>query len=400
MRLDQNTARVTRSPSGFQFSIADRIEFLNPTHWDSVTAGASVFLSRRYLNAMQAEFAGEMVRDVGLVYESGEPVAAVSTQSFNVIGSQLVRSKSDVKASLVDGLKRKSMSLLNRRVMLCGNIHTWGPHGVAFAAGTDPARLWPGVAECLYRIRRANRLHGQTDYVIIKDLFPHEHEQAVALQAFGYRSLETEPNMVLAINKTWRSMDCYLGSLTKRYRAAAKKVLKPFVGGQLVVAPVADVQAETDRLHELYKSVASRAEICLFSLNKTTLPHLAESLGEDFVTLGIRQDDILVGFVSVVRDGDTAIGFYLGIDYEANAELPIYHRLLLAVVEQGIAWQCDRISFGRTALDAKSRLGCVPEETHVWARHRVPVLNVIVQQIMKNVHHAEPPDRNTFKQET
>jgi hypothetical protein len=65
MRLDQNTARVTRSPSGFQFSIADRIEFLNPTHWDSVTAGASVFLSRRYLNAMQAEFAGEMVRDVG-----------------------------------------------------------------------------------------------------------------------------------------------------------------------------------------------------------------------------------------------------------------------------------------------------------------------------------------------
>jgi len=90
----------------------------------------------------------------------------------------------------------------------------------------------------------------------------------------------------------------------------------------------------------------------------------------------------------------------LGIDYEANAQLPIYHRLLLAVIEQGIAWQCSRISFGRTALDAKSRLGCVPEQTHVWVRHRVPALNVMIQQMLRNVHHAEPPDRNPFKQAT
>lgn len=104
--------------------------------------------------------------------------------------------------------------------------------------------------------------------------------------------------------------------------------------------------------------------------------------------------------VRINRDGETAIGFYLGMDYEANARLPIYHALLLAVIEQAITWRCKRVSFGRTALEAKSRLGCQPEKTHIWVRHRVPMLNFLVQQLMKNATHEEPPQRNPFKDAT
>src|SRR6056297_1087438 len=220
MPSDKSTSRVTRTPSAFQFAIADNIDFLNSNHWDAATAQASVFLSRRYLQTMEHEFAGEMLRNFGIVYQGGEPVAAVATQSFDVVGNQLTGTKAGAPIKLAEELKRKSLSLLKRRIMLCGNIHSWGPHGVAFAAGQDAARLWPGVADCLYRIRRANRLHGQTDYVIVKDLFSEDHARAVALQPFRYRSLETEPNMVLSIDEAWRSLDDYLGSLTKRYRAA------------------------------------------------------------------------------------------------------------------------------------------------------------------------------------
>lgn len=232
MPSDKSTSRVTRSPSAFQFAIADNIDFLNPNHWDAATAQASVFLSRHYLQAMEHEFAGEMLRNFGIVYEAGEPVAAVATQSFDVVANQLTGTKAGAPVKLAEELKRKSLSLLKRRIMLCGNIHSWGPHGVAFAAGQDAARLWPGVADCLYRIRRANRLHGQTDYVIVKDLFANEHQHAAALQPFRYRSVETEPDMVLTVDAAWRSMDCYVGSLTKRYRASANKVLKPFIGGK------------------------------------------------------------------------------------------------------------------------------------------------------------------------
>lgn len=157
---------------------------------------------------------------------------------------------------------------------------------------------------------------------------------------------------------------------------------------------------EADRVLELYKAVASRAEVCLFERSASTLPRMAASLGENFVTIGIREHGRLVGFVTIIRDGETAIRLYLGMDYEVNARLPIYHVLLLTVIEQAISWRCKRVSFGRTAFEAKSRLGCKPETTHVWVRHRVPLLNFFVQQLMKNATHEEPPERNPFKDAT
>ena len=414
MLNEKSKSSVTRKASGYQFAIANRIEFLNAEHWDKVTAESSVFLSRRYLSSAQDEFSEDIVRNFALVYDNNAPVAAIATQTFDVVGTQLVGSDSTATPNLPEQWKRKSLSLLKRRLMICGNVHTWGPHGVAIPEtgdqktgdqkggnqqGSDQQRIWHGIADCLYRIRRADRLHGQVDYVIIKDLVESDRLDASALEPFRYRSLETEPNMVLSLSPQWLTMDDYLGSLTKRYRAAAKKVRKPFESTSLTVTPIRDIRNEADRILELYKAVAAKADVCLFELSSTTLPRIAESLGDSFVTIGIRENGLLIGFVTVVRDGETAIGFYLGMDYEANARLPVYHALLLAVVEQAISWRCKNISFGRTALEAKSRLGCKPETTHVWVRHRVPLVNFVVQQILKNVDHDEPPERNPFKSE-
>lgn len=388
---------VTRKATGFQFAIAGKIDFLNAAHWDNVTAGASVFLSRRYLVSAQDEFSEKIVRDFAIVYDKGDPVAAIATQTFDVVGTQLFGNHSSASQNLPEQWKRKSLSLLKRRIMMCGNVHTWGPHGVAIAAGRDQQRVWQGIAECLYRIRRANRLHGQVDYVIVKDLLESDPLDASSLEPFRYGSMETEPNMVLSIDPQWETMDDYVGSLTKRYRAAARKVKKPFDCGDLSVAPIVNLHGEAERVQELYKAVAARADVCLFELSITSLPRIADSLGDDFVTIGIRENGSLIGFVTVIRDGDTAVGFYLGMDYEANSRLPVYHALLLSVIEQAIRWRCKRVSFGRTALEAKSRLGCKPEAAHVWVRHRVPLLNFVVQQILKNVSHDEPPERNPFK---
>ncbi|MCH1438045.1 MAG: GNAT family N-acetyltransferase [Rubripirellula sp.] len=388
---------VTRNASGFQFAIASNINFLNAEHWDKVTANSSVFLSREYLASAQNEFTSDIVRDFALIYDAEQPVAAIATQTFDVTGPQLVRTDAANPKDLPEQWKRKSLSFLKRRIMMCGNVHTWGPHGIAITDGHDQQKVWHGVADCLYRIRRANRLHGQIDYVIIKDLCESDQFDATPLNSFRYRPLETEPNMVLTLDPQWRSMDDYLASLTKRYRAAAKKVMKPFASPNLSLSHIQDIQSEAEKILELYKAVASKADTCLFELRNTTLPRTAAALGDRFVTIGIRENDQLIGFVTIIRDGETAIGFYLGMDYDANSRLPVYHALLLSVVEQAIRWRCKDVSFGRTALDAKSRLGCKPENVHVWVRHRVPVLNFVVQQIMKNVNHEEPPDRNPFK---
>ena len=106
----------------------------------------------------------------------------------------------------------------------------------------------------------------------------------------------------------------------------------------------------------------------------------------------------IVGFVTSVRDGETAIGYYIGFDRAAAAEgLPIYLRLLHATVADAIAWRCTRLSLGRTALEPKAGLGARPEPMAVWVRHRVPALNWVLRGLLGAVPHAEAPERSPFK---
>lgn len=403
LRRAINDARAAKQPSGFEFAFADRLDFLNEEHWDKLAANGSVFLSREYLSAFREAGPRDLMLRAGIVYRDGDPVACFATQTFEIDGTQLVGSvdqlsDEDKSQLAIKKLTRKALGAVHRRVMVCGNVISWGPHGIAIRDGEAPEEIWTAIAEALYRLRRGDKLQGQTDYVIIKDLPQSLSDQAEALSRFGYRSVETEPDMVLAISEQWSSLDDYLADLNKKYRKSARGVLKSIDEAGVSVSPIADVDAVAARLHELYRNVAQRADVRLAGIPEEFFPTVARSLGSDrFVTIAASLGEEIIGFVTVVHDGETAVGYFLGVDYEKNAELPVYHRLLFAVIEQAIDWKCHRVSFGRTALDAKARLGCTPEPTLVWIRHRVPVLNLAVKQLLRAVPHTEPPERNPFK---
>ena len=48
-------------------------------------------------------------------------------------------------------------------------------------------------------------------------------------------------------------------------------------------------------------------------------------------------------------------------------------------------------------VEPKARLGAKPQEMQVWLRHRQPVFNRIVRQLVGLAHHAEAPETNPFK---
>ena len=104
-----------------------------------------------------------------------------------------------------------------------------------------------------------------------------------------------------------------------------------------------------------------------------------------------------MGCVATVRDCDTALGYYIGVERKSNAEFPVYFRLLSAVVEHALKMGCRRLSLGRTALEPKARLGARPEPMRVYIRHRVPMLNVLVRGLLHTISHDEAPERNPFK---
>ncbi|MBM80496.1 MAG: GNAT family N-acetyltransferase [Planctomycetaceae bacterium] len=386
-----------------EFAFADRLEFLNESHWDEVARHGSIFLDRRYLTTLAESGLQDVSFRYGLIYRTRQPVACFAMQTVDIAGDQLVRADDQLteeeQRKFSKQVTRRALKRAHRRVTVCGNLVSWGMDGFAFDPYQPAAEMWKALSEALYRLRRADKLYGQADYVMVKDLVAASQEDSSAFEAHSYRAVETEPNMVLEMDPSWKTFYDYLASLNKKYRKAAKTVDKTLKSAGAVIATLDELSPHRDELHSMYVDVARRADVRLASLSADFLPSLQGKLGSElFATHTINSaDGKLLGYVTILRDGDTAVGYYLGLDYDSNEKLPIYHRLLFLVIEQAIEWGCQRISFGRTALEAKSRLGCQPEQTFVWVRHRIPLLNAVVRQLLKAVPHAEPPERNPFK---
>ena len=391
-------------PSGFHFAFADRIDFLNGSAWDSVAAGGSLFLRRNVLRVIETDGPDNVVPRYTVIFRADKPVAVLAVQIVTVTRKHLLKKDANQSAGLVS-LKRVlvpaakiATARLNERLLVAGNLMSWGFHGIAFAPGENPAALWPGVAEALYRIRRSERLIGQTNLVLVKDIT--ERESGLeALRRFSYRPMETEPNMVLAINPAWHSYDDYLGALDAKYRRNAKDQVKKLASAGCTVEAVNNLTPHSARLHELYLAVHKNASVRLVTLPEHFLPQLATALGDDFRCTVVRRGETILGFVTTLRDGDTAIAYYIGFDRVAAAEgLPIYLRLLHATIGDAIAWGCKTLSLGRTALEPKAALGAKPEPMSVWMRHRVPPMNWMMRGVLGSVTHDEAPERNPFKE--
>ena len=390
-------------PTGFGFTFADRVDYLDRQTWDSLATPASLFLRRNVLRALEQHGPENIVPRYAMIFRDDKPVAALAAQVVTVTGTQLrpeegtqKRPANLLRLALAPATKVASANL-RERILVAGNLLSWGFHGIAFAGDEDPEALWPGVADALYRIRRAERLTGQTNFVLVKDLTA-EQRGLEALRRFSYRPLETEPNMVLAIDPAWRSYDDYLTALDAKYRRNAKDQLKKLLGAGYTIERVADLAPHARRLHELYRAVQGNASVRLVTLSENCLPAMAYALGDDFRCTAIRRGDELLGFVTCLRDGPTAIAYYIGFDRTAAADgLPIYLRLLHCTIADAIDWRCQRLSLGRTALEPKAALGAKPEPMTVWLRHRLPALNWFLRGMLGAVPHNEAPERNPFK---
>ena len=377
-------------PSGYAFALADSVDYLDKAHWDHVTSHDSLFLSRRYLRVLEDAGPENLRQRYALIFREKEPVAAIAAQTVTVSLSRLTK-----KASSNGRLDR-----LEEKMLVCGNLLSWGMHGISFAPNVDHQALWPAVAEAVYRLRRVDKLFGDTAFVMVKDIPDAYASGATSLARFSYRELETEPNMVLDISPKWKSYDDYLASLTSKYRKQAKQIDKDVASAGCVVEEIKtdEIVRNAEQLHALYLQTHKNARLRLVTLPVAFLPTLAKQLGDDMRFTVLKKDDQLLGFVTTVKDGETAVGYYIGFDRKANADFPIYFRLLQSVVGHALALGCKRLSLGRTALEPKARLGARPDPMRVWIRHRIPMLNLIVHGLLHTLDdHDEAPERNPFK---
>jgi len=135
--------RDRHRPTGFQFAAADSVQFLNGDHWDAVTESSSFFLQRSYLGLLEDFGPENLELKCSLIYKENKPLAAVVAQVINISGDRMLRAASTVSKEGTRNLwkktfgpaARKASARIRDRVLVCGNLLSWGRHGVAFAPG-------------------------------------------------------------------------------------------------------------------------------------------------------------------------------------------------------------------------------------------------------------------------
>jgi hypothetical protein len=379
------------SPSGLDSVLADRIDFLNPDHWDALVEGGSFFMTRAYRALLEKHSPEGMRTRYALVYRNGKPIVALAAQILDVSGNQLMQ--------LPDSkVRSKALESFKARLLVCGSLVSSGFHGLAFAEDEPADLLWHAVAEAIFRIRRADRLHGKIDYVMIKDLDQGRSDSAQPLLAFSYRPLQTDPEMAMPVRPTWQKFDDYLADLNSNYRGKARKIIKQVSDAGYRVERNADAAEHDAQLNRLYREVEQRASTRLSALPPGYFGALATLAGpQRFRCTLIRDDSAIVAFMTTIKDGDRALGYYVGFDYEVNARVPLYLRLLQTLIDDAIELGCTELSFGRTAMEPKASLGATAKASHVWLRHRVPVVNAVVRELFARVQPDDAPQRRPFK---
>src|SRR5436190_17048170 len=204
LRVIRDRHKERHQPTGFGFAFADRVDYLDSQRWDGLTTHGSVFLRREILRVIEEHGPENIVPRYAIIFRDNKAVAALVAQMVLVTGERLRSEKHAPRAKRSPQVLRHARTHVARaatakvreRMLVAGNLFSWGFHGIAFAPDEDPAQLWPGVAEALYRLRRAERLTGETNFIMLKDFNTEARGQEI-MRRFSYRPMETEPEKVL-----------------------------------------------------------------------------------------------------------------------------------------------------------------------------------------------------------
>jgi len=375
----------------YKLLFSDSINFIKKEDWNGIACESSIFLSRDYLQAIESASPDNTSQRYAIAYDNNKPVVIVSCQVANIAGDTLVEAKKR------KGLKDKFVKGYQERVLVCGNLVSSGLHGVGFAKDLDPQTAWRIVAEILYKIRRSERLVGKIDFVLIKDIKQPNLLDSSVLERFSYRKIQTDPDMVLDLGEGINEFSDYLALLTSKYRSRINKIIKKLDSGNFICEKLTLDANLDEQIHALYLQVENKSATRLATLPKGYFLALQESLIENFSCYGIKHEDKLVGFVTTIKDKTDAVAYYVGIDYTYNDKNPIYFRLLQLVIQSAIDMNCQKVIFGRTALEPKASLGAKPIDTFVWARHRVPIVNFVIRKLFRNIPYGIAPERKVIK---
>jgi predicted N-acyltransferase len=366
-----------------------------PENWDDL-AVSTIFLSKKYLKVLEIASPENMSCHFIGIFKNDTLVGIAISQflDLNKLESFGERDKC-IKTAVRNFVFRNFSS----HVLLIGNNMLTGQNAFAFAETIDPK-------EALQTLKLAAAALKKTfeskDKKIHITSFKDFHESAIKdfdIPEFKKNfSFSTQPNMVFIINKDWKSEQDYIDSLSKKYRDQYKRARKKSEVIEKRKMHLYDIIAHEETIYELYIHVARNAPFNTFFLPKNHFRTFKEIFKDKFLFYGYFINEKLIGFNTLIKNGDVMDTYFLGYDESIQREKMLYLNMLYDMIAYSINKGFKEIVFARTALEIKSSVGAKPVKMHGFIEHSNPVFNYYLPKIFP---YLEPEtiwqERNPFK---
>ncbi|MEL1239826.1 peptidogalycan biosysnthesis protein [Flavobacterium flavipallidum] len=379
----------------FSFKIYNTVQDI-PADWD-ILAQKNIFLSRDYLRILETAAPQNMSCCFIALFHKQEIIGICISQFLNL--SQ-IPSFGERDHCLRTKIRNFVFKKFGSKVLIIGNNMFTGQNGIALSKKhpkTSLVKLLKQVSNALENLyqKQGNKPH----LTIFKDFSEIQIKNFDVPEFDSFYRFSTQPNMIFNIKNSWETFDNYLADLNKKYRDQYKRARKKSDSLHKQKMSLSEIQNHEKEIHSLYMNVAEKAPFNTFYLGENHFEIFKKNLKDHFLFYGYFEENKLIGFNTLIKNGNDIDTYFLGYSEDCQKEKMLYLNMLYDMIGYSINKKYKRIIFARTALEIKSSVGAQAVEMYGLIKHNNAFLNLFVA---KTFHYFEPKlewqARNPFKE--
>jgi len=377
----------------FSFQIYKSASLL-PLEWNAL-AKNNIFLTREYLEVLENSSPVNMTCHFIGIFEETKLVGIVLTQ---FLFAEKLESFGERDKCLKTSVRNFALKNFASHVLFVGNNMLTGQNAFIFDATIKESKAIKTLHKAINQLKKDLKESGKKVHITsIKDFTAKEIEPLQAEFKNNY-TFSTQPNMIFQIHENWKTEQDYIDALSKKYRDQYKRARKKSEGIVKQKMSLSDIKQYEDVIYDLYFHVAKNAPFNTFFLARNHFSFFKEIMGEDFLLYGYFLDEKLIGFNTLIKNGEVMDTYFLGYDESVQREKMLYLNMLYDMIAYSIKKGFKEIVFARTALEIKSSVGAKPVKMYGLITHSNALIN---HNISRFFNYLEPKtewqERNPFK---
>jgi len=366
-----------------------------PEHWNDF-AIENIFLSKEYLEVLEKSAPSNMFcHFIGLF--DNDKLVGISLSQF--LDLNKLESFGERDQCIKNAVRNTILKRFCSHILIIGNNMLTGENAFSFSDTIEKVEILLALKTASEKLQTIFKKKGLKVHITTYKDFPEEELRSFHQAGFkDYFQFSAQPNMFFDIPNHWKSEQDYIDALSKKYRDQYKRARKKADGIEKRKMHLEDIIKHEETIYDLYYHVAKNAHFNTFFLAKNHFRVFKEILRDKFLFYGYFLDEKLIGFNTIIKNGEVMDTYFLGYDDSIQREKMLYLNMLYDMVAYSINKGFKEIIFARTALEIKSSIGAKPLKMYSFAKHSNPIADLAFEKVFCYLEpDVEWKERNPFK---